>query len=89
MARDYKAERLRESKERKDARKARGRARYAAIKKGSASVGDGKHVDHKNKNPNDNSKGNTRVMSAKANMSRKKGKNTNSGTKSGTRKKHK
>jgi hypothetical protein len=88
MARDYKAERLRESKERKEDRNARGRARYAANKAGKAKVGDGKHVDHKNQSPQDNSKGNTRVVSKKTNLSRKKGKNDNSSNKSGKRKKH-
>jgi len=46
MARNYTAERLRESKARKTARKARGRARYKKIKAGTASVGDGKVVHH-------------------------------------------
>ena len=49
---------------------ARHRARYAAEKAGRASVGDGKDLDHKNNNPRDNSPGNVRVMSAKANRSR-------------------
>ena len=85
--RDYRKERLNESAERKAARASRGRARYAAIKAGKARVGDGKHVDHKNLNPNDNSKSNTHVISAKANMSKKKGKNTNSGVKTKRKKK--
>lgn len=87
--RDYRAERLRESKERKDARKARTKNRYHAIKEGKAKVGDGTHIDHKDLNPANNKKSNLRKISAKANMSRKKGKNTNSGTKTGRRKKHK
>jgi hypothetical protein len=85
--RDYRAERLRESAERKEKRNSRGRARYAEIKKGNAHVGDGTHVDHENQNANDNSSGNTRVVSAKTNLSRKKGKNDNSTNKSGKRKK--
>ncbi len=85
--RDYRSERLRESPERKKDRNARGRARYAAIKAGKVKVGDGKQVDHLNQNPQDNRKSNTKVMSAKANLSRKKGKNDNSSNKSGRRKK--
>jgi hypothetical protein len=85
--RDYRAERLRESKDRKAERASRGRARYAAIKAGKARVGDGTHVDHRDKNPHNNKKSNIKVMSAKANMSRTKGKNKNK-TVSGKRKKH-
>jgi len=49
---------------------ARHRARYAAEKAGKVSRGDGKEIDHKNNNPRDNSSGNTRVMTRKANRSR-------------------
>ncbi len=86
--RDYRAERLRESPERKAARRARTKNRYHAIKAGKVRIGDGKHLDHKDLNPANNKKTNLRVVSAKANLSRKKGKNTNSGTKTGRRKKH-
>ena len=43
MTRDYKRERLNESKDRKEARKARGRARYAM----GIPVGDSRTVQHK------------------------------------------
>lgn len=68
MARNYKKERLAESSERKEDRKARGRARYAAIKAGKAKVGDGKVVDHKKplSKGGSNSKSNTRIQSKAA-----------------------
>lgn len=45
--RNYKQERLNETKARKEARKARGRARYAMEKAGRVKKGDGKTVEHK------------------------------------------
>ena len=68
MSRNYKKERLAESSERKEDRKARGRARYAAIKAGKAKVGDGKVIDHKKplSKGGSNSKSNTRVQSKAA-----------------------
>lgn len=50
-------------------RMARNRARYAMIKAGKARKGDGKDVGHANGNPHDNSKGNLRMESKKANRS--------------------
>lgn len=57
------------SAEQKRNRAARGRARYALMKKGKVWEGDGKDVDHKNGNPNDNKASNLRVQSKKANRS--------------------
>lgn len=51
-------------------REARNRARYAMMKAGKVSKGDGKDVDHKNMNPLDNSKGNLRVQPKSANRKR-------------------
>jgi len=70
-ARDYKKEyRDYHSKHLKD-NNARHRARYDAEKAGKVRVGDGKDLDHKDNNPRNNSPGNTRVMSEKANRGRK------------------
>ena len=60
--RNYTAERLRESKARKEARKTRGRARYSAIKAGKVKVGDGKVVGH----TKGGAKGSTRIETQKA-----------------------
>ena len=57
------------SPEQKKRRAARGRARYAVMKSGGAKKGDGKDVDHKNGNPNDNRKSNLTVKSKAANRS--------------------
>ncbi len=57
------------SAEQKKNRAARGRARYALEKEGRVSKGDGKDVDHKDGNPNNNSKKNLRVQSKSANRS--------------------
>jgi hypothetical protein len=51
-------------------RAGRNKARANAVKNGSARKGDGKEVDHKDRNPLNNSSGNTRVISKKANQSR-------------------
>jgi hypothetical protein len=51
-------------------RKARVKARREMIKKGRASVGDGKDVDHVNGNPQDNSSTNVRMTSVNHNRSR-------------------
>ncbi len=48
-------------------RASRNKARADMVKKGRVSKGDGKHVDHKDGNPMNNSDKNKRVMSAKAN----------------------
>ena len=53
---------------------ARKRARYEMEKAGKVSKGDGKDVDHKNRNPKDNRKSNLRVTSQKQNRGWRKGK---------------
>lgn len=57
------------SPEQKKKRAARGRARYAMEKAGRVKKGDGKDVDHKNGNANDNRKKNLRVLSKSSNRS--------------------
>lgn len=47
----------------------RKRARYKLEKEGRVRKGDGKDVDHKNRNPKDNSKKNLRVQSKSKNRS--------------------
>ena len=69
--RDYKDERLRETRDRKNKRAARNRARYSLMKQGRVKKGDGKDVDHKNRNALDNRPGNLSVMSRAANLARK------------------
>lgn len=71
MARDYKKEyqNYQGSEEQKKRRASRGRARYALMKKGRVRLHDGKDVDHKNTNPNDNSASNLRVQSKSENRS--------------------
>ena len=51
-------------------RAARNKARRQAMKAGKVRKGDGKHVDHKDYNPRNNGKGNTRVVSARTNLKR-------------------
>lgn len=68
--RDYKKEYQEYHKKHLKDNNARHRARYAAEKEGKVHVGDGKHIDHKNNNPRDNSSGNTRTMSAGGNLKR-------------------
>jgi len=67
--RDYRRERLNESKKRKEDRKARGRARYKLMKEGKVRVGDGKDVDHKRplRSGGTNARSNLRVRSKRAN----------------------
>lgn len=48
-------------------RAARNKARKTLEKQGRVRKGDGKHVDHKDGDPNNNAPGNLRVMGAKAN----------------------
>ena len=55
-----------------EGRSARNKARQQAIKEGRASVGDGTEVDHVDRNPKNNSRKNTRVVSRKFNRSRSK-----------------
>tara|TARA_Y100000401_G_C8247319_1_gene186238 strand:- start:178 stop:384 length:207 start_codon:yes stop_codon:yes gene_type:complete len=51
----------------KQERALRNKNRRNAIKNGSVRKGDGKHIDHKDGNPRNNSKKNLRVISAKKN----------------------
>ncbi len=69
--RDYKAEYAGETRDRKDKRAARNRARYSLMKEGRVSKGDGKDVDHKNRNASDNRPSNLRAISRAANLARK------------------
>tara|TARA_Y100000996_G_C22221661_1_gene519804 strand:- start:70 stop:276 length:207 start_codon:yes stop_codon:yes gene_type:complete len=55
------------SKRMKQERALRNKNRRNAIKNGSVRKGDGKHIDHKDGNPRNNSKKNLRVISAKNN----------------------
>ena len=69
--RDYRAEydRYHASPEQKKKRASRNAARSEMEAKGKVRKGDGKDVDHKNTNANDNSKKNLRVTSKSANRS--------------------
>ena len=71
MARNYKAEYAAETPKLRQERASRNRARYRLMKAGSAKVGDGKDVDHRNGNPMDNSAGNIRAISKAQNLARK------------------
>ena len=53
----------------KKRRAARNKGRAKAIKSGTARKGDGKDVDHKDRNPKNNSRKNTRVVSKSKNRS--------------------
>ena len=63
------------SPEQKKKRASRGRARYAMMKKGKVRLHDGKDVDHKDTNANNNSPSNLRVQSRSANRSYARNKN--------------
>ncbi len=52
-------------------RTARNKARRMMEREGKVSKGDGRDVDHKNSNPLDNSKGNLKVVSRKANRGKR------------------
>lgn len=70
--RDYKRERalqLKSPTSNLAANASRKAARRKVAKTGAVKKGDGKDVDHKNGNPNDNSKKNLRVVSKKVNRS--------------------
>ena len=54
----------------KKRRAGRNTARRRMEREGNVSKGDGKDVDHKNRNPNDNARGNLRVQSKSSNRSR-------------------
>ena len=76
MARDY-AKEYREyhsKPEQKKRRAKRNAARAKMEKAGKVRKGDGKDVDHKNRNPNNNSSSNLRVTSQKKNRGWRKGK---------------
>ena len=74
--RDYKKEyaNYHSSPEQKKKRASRGRARYSLQKKGRVRIGDGKDVDHKDTNANNNSSENLRVQSKSNNRSFKRNK---------------
>jgi hypothetical protein len=75
-SRDYGAE-YREyhgTKKQKARRADRGRARYKMEKTGKVHKGDGKDVDHKSRNTQNNSDSNLRVTSQKKNRGWRKGK---------------
>ena len=69
--RDYKKEyaNYHASPDQKKKRASRGRARYKLMKKGRVRIGDGKDVDHKDTNANNNSENNLRVQSKSNNRS--------------------
>lgn len=75
--RDYRAEydRYHASPEQKKKRASRNAARATMVAKGKVRKGDGKDVDHKNGNANQNSGGNLRVQSKSANRSFPRNKN--------------
>ena len=56
--------------EQRKRRSNRNKARRYAVKKGLVKKGDGKEVDHKNYNANDNSPSNLRIVSKKANRTK-------------------
>lgn len=56
----------------KKRRAGRNKARALMIKKGRASKGDGKDVDHKNRNPLNNALSNLRIQSKSTNRARNK-----------------
>jgi len=74
VSRDYKAEykNYHSSPEQIKKRASRNAARRLKIKTGAVSKGDGKDVDHKDRNPLNNSASNLRVQSKAANRSRNK-----------------
>lgn len=71
MARDYKEEyrRYQSSPEQKKRRAGRNKARRQMIREGRASKGDGRDVDHRDGNPNNNSRSNLRMRSRSSNRS--------------------
>lgn len=75
--RDYKQEykNYHASPEQKKKRASRNAARATMVAKGKVRKGDGKDVDHKNGNANQNSGGNLRVQSKSANRSFPRNKN--------------
>lgn len=74
MARDYKEEyrRYHGKPEQRKRRSARNQARRLMIKAGRVKKGDGKDVDHRDRNPNNNSLSNLRIQSPSQNRGRNK-----------------
>lgn len=74
MARDYKEEyrRYHSKPEQVKRRAGRNKARRLMIKAGKARKGDGKDVDHKDRNPRNNSRSNLRIQSKHVNRGRNK-----------------
>lgn len=74
MARNYKKEyqEYHSKPEQVKRRAARNKARNLMIKKGKASKGDGRDVDHIDRNPNNNSLSNLRIQSKHVNRGRNK-----------------
>lgn len=71
MTRDYKSEyaNYQGTEEQKKRRAKRNAARRKLQKEGKVHKGDGKDVDHKDSNPNNNSRSNLRVQTKHANRS--------------------
>lgn len=69
--RNYKQERLTETKERRRERARRNAARKLMMEAGKVKKGDGKDVDHKDGNTQNNSRKNLRVIKALTNRSYK------------------
>jgi hypothetical protein len=57
------------SEEQKQKRASRNKVRRQAMRDGRVKLGDGMDIDHKNGNPKDNSKSNTRVVRKSTNRS--------------------
>ena len=74
MARNYRAEydRYHSKPSQKKRRAGRNKARALMIAKGKASKGDGKDVDHKDRNPRNNGLANLRIASKHKNRGRNK-----------------
>ena len=72
MARDYKDEyaKFQSSTEEKKNRAKRNKNRRKALRDGRVKKGDGKDIDHVDRNPLNKSKTNLRIMSVKSNRSR-------------------
>lgn len=68
-AREYR--RFQSSRKAKKDRAARNKARRLAEREGRVHKGDGKEVDHKDSNPQHNTKSNLRVISRRANRAKK------------------
>ena len=72
MARNYREEyrKFQSSRKSKLDRASRNKARRNLMAAGAVHKGDGKDIDHRNKNPRDNSMSNLRVTSKKLNRGR-------------------